>query len=261
MTEDDLKRNLSEFTQDSTHRTVTDKEKTDWNKKLDNIVNVDSSKSKTKGNAKAGKWTGVGTVRNLEDWVGDFNARSVENRDNIKANKESIAANKNNITINKNNINDLSIRSMRMNERLDGFEDKIPSEATIKQWAADVAYTEDIFANGYPISVKLNEVFGTYFSYNIRDLDDLCSSSTAMSEFVSDPNLVEAGLRSSAFINKALRNSVSVRSLVDNPTAWAIILTKREIVGRVRKYDVFLDYVGRDSSKYKALTEAINNSY
>lgn len=254
LTEDDLKRNLSEFTQDSTHRTVTDKEKTDWNKKLDNIVNVDSSKSKTKGNASAGKWTGVGTVRNLEDWVGDFNTRSVENRDNIKANKNSIK-------INKNNINDLSIRSMRMNERLDGFEDKIPSEATIKQWAADVAYTEDIFANGYPISVKLNEVFGTYFSYNIRDLDDLCSSSTAMSEFVSDPNLVEAGLRSLAFINKALRNSVSVRSLVDNPTAWAIILTKREIVGRAQKYDAFWNYVGRDSIKYKALTDAINNSY
>lgn len=254
MTEDDLKRKLSEFTEDTNHRTVTDKEKTDWNKKLDNIVNVDSSKSKTKGNAKAGKWTGVGTVRNLEDWVGDFNARSVENRDNIKANKNSIK-------INKNNINDLSIRSMRMNERLDGFEDKIPSETTIKQWAADVAYTEDIFANGYPISVKLNEVFDVHFSYNIRDLDDLCSSSTAMNEFVSDPNLVEAGLRSFAFINKALRNSVSVSALVDNPTAWAIILTKREIVGRVRKYDVFLDYVGRDSSKYKALTDAINNSY
>ena len=31
LTEDDLKRKLSEFTEDSSHRTVTDAEKTKWN--------------------------------------------------------------------------------------------------------------------------------------------------------------------------------------------------------------------------------------
>lgn len=241
----DLKTKLSEFTEDSTHRTVTDTEKSTWNSKLSKLIGEDISRSKTKGYNTNNTWQSLSTTRDLEDWIGDFDKRTRGNKDKID--------------INKKNIDDLSIRSARTNERLDEFENEIPSETTIKQWAADVAYTEDIFANGYPISVKLNELFGTHISHNIRDLDDLCSSATAMSEFTSNPNLVEAGFRSWVFINKALRNSVSVYSLVNDPTAWAMILTKRDLVNRAQSYELFGDYVNRDSSKRNDLADAMRN--
>ena len=83
----DIKTKLSELTDDSTHRTVTDTEKSTWNSKLSSVSGQDISRSKSKGYSSAGAWTSVGTSRDLENWIGDFDKRTRENKtkvDNIQ---------------------------------------------------------------------------------------------------------------------------------------------------------------------------------
>lgn len=76
----DIKTKLSEMTDDSTHRTVTDTEKSTWNNKLSSVSGVDISRSKTKGYNTSNTWQSISTNRDLEDWIGDFDKRTRENR-------------------------------------------------------------------------------------------------------------------------------------------------------------------------------------
>ncbi len=88
----DIKTKLSEMTGDSNNRTVTDSEKSTWNSKLSSVSGQDISRSKTKGYSSASAWTSVGSNRDLEDWIGDFDKRTRENKSNInnKANKSDL---------------------------------------------------------------------------------------------------------------------------------------------------------------------------
>lgn len=79
----DIKTKLSELTDDNTHRTVTDTEKTTWNSKLSTVSGQDVSRSKTKGYSSASSWTSVGNSRDVEDWIGDFDKRTRENRTKV----------------------------------------------------------------------------------------------------------------------------------------------------------------------------------
>ncbi len=76
----DIKTKLSEMIDDSTHRTVTDSEKSTWNNKLSSVSGVDISRSKTKGYNTSSTWQSLSTNRDLEDWIGDFDKRTRENR-------------------------------------------------------------------------------------------------------------------------------------------------------------------------------------
>lgn len=76
----DIKTKLSEMIDDSTHRTVTDSEKSTWNNKLSSVSGVDISRSKTKGYNTSSTWQPLSTNRDLEDWIGDFDKRTRENR-------------------------------------------------------------------------------------------------------------------------------------------------------------------------------------
>lgn len=79
----DIKTELSELTDDNTHRTVTDTEKTTWNNKLSTVSGQDVSRAKAKGYSSASSWTSVGSNRDLEDWIGDFDTRTRENKEKI----------------------------------------------------------------------------------------------------------------------------------------------------------------------------------
>lgn len=89
----------SEIDTNENNRFVTDEEKRTWNAKLDSVSGEDISKGKTKGYASATAWQSVGNQRNLEDWIGDFDKRTKENRDN-KQEKLTAGAN---ITIDSDN--------------------------------------------------------------------------------------------------------------------------------------------------------------
>ena len=86
----ELKTKLSEMTDDSTHRLVTDTEKTTWNNKLDSVSGKDISRSKTKGYNTSNTWSSLSTNRDLEDWIGDFDKRTRENKDALSKYKQQV---------------------------------------------------------------------------------------------------------------------------------------------------------------------------
>lgn len=79
----DIKTSLSEMTQSSSYRTVSDSEKSTWNSKLSSVSGQDVSRAKTKGYSSAGSWSSVGSSRDVEDWIGDFDKRTRENKEKI----------------------------------------------------------------------------------------------------------------------------------------------------------------------------------
>lgn len=79
----DLKTSLSEMTQSSSYRTVSDSEKSTWNNKLSTVSGQDVSRAKAKGYSSASSWTSVGNTRDVEDWIGDFDKRTRENKEKI----------------------------------------------------------------------------------------------------------------------------------------------------------------------------------
>lgn len=81
----DIKTKLSDMTADSNNRLVTDTEKNTWNNKLSSVSGQDISRAKTKGYNTSDKWTSLATVRDLEDWIGDFDKRTRENKENLEA--------------------------------------------------------------------------------------------------------------------------------------------------------------------------------
>lgn len=79
----DIKTKLSEMTGDSNNRTVTDTEKSTWNNKLSSVSGQDISRAKTKGYNTSSTWQSLSTNRDLEDWIGDFDKRTRENKSKV----------------------------------------------------------------------------------------------------------------------------------------------------------------------------------
>lgn len=69
------------ITQDSTHRFVSDSEKSAWNNKYGS--GSDISRGKTGGYGATIAWQSVSFSRDLEDWIGDFDKRTRENKSAI----------------------------------------------------------------------------------------------------------------------------------------------------------------------------------
>lgn len=88
----DIKTKLSEMTEDSTHRTVTDEDKTKWNRKLSTVSGQDISRAKAKGYDSASSWQLVSNSRDLEDWIGDFDKRTRELKQLIDKNYDDTTA-------------------------------------------------------------------------------------------------------------------------------------------------------------------------
>lgn len=128
-TSSDLPTRLSQLSDDSTHRVVTDSEKQTWNDKVDKVdgkglstndydatakSKVDSiptnpkytdttydlskyaeksniSRCKTKGYNTSNTWQPLGTERDLEDWIGDFDKRTRELKESSGGEVEEIS--------------------------------------------------------------------------------------------------------------------------------------------------------------------------
>lgn len=87
----DLKTSLADMTSDSTHRTVTDAEKTKWNNKLESVKGADVSRAKSKGYGSASTWQSVSNSRAVEDWIGDFDKRTRENKGNLDKKVDAVS--------------------------------------------------------------------------------------------------------------------------------------------------------------------------
>ncbi|EGY78997.1 collagen-like protein [Peptoniphilus indolicus] len=104
----DIKTKLSELADDDTHKLVTNTEKFNWNNKQDKLLASDTiiigtdnkveinnlkglsvERCKTDGYNSATPWESVDKTRDLEDWIGDFDKRTRE----LKNNKASIVDN------------------------------------------------------------------------------------------------------------------------------------------------------------------------
>lgn len=70
---------LADFESDSSHRTVSDKDKTNWDNKLSSLSGVEAGKTKVSNSSGASVW-GSGS-RELEYWIGDFDERTKQNKD------------------------------------------------------------------------------------------------------------------------------------------------------------------------------------
>ena len=88
----EIKTKLSEMVDDSTHRTVTDSEKSTWNSKLSTVVGQDVSRAKAKGYDSASSWQSVSNSRDLEDWIGDFDKRTRELKQLLDENYDDTTA-------------------------------------------------------------------------------------------------------------------------------------------------------------------------
>ena len=104
---DEIKTKLSEMIDDSTHRLVTDTEKSTWNGKLSTVSGQDVSRAKTKGYDSAGSWQSVSNSRDVEDWIGDFDKRTRENKSNM-VKKSDIVDFKRCIVLTQTEYNNLS---------------------------------------------------------------------------------------------------------------------------------------------------------
>lgn len=118
----DIKTKLSEMADDSTHRTVTDEDKTNWNSKLSTVSGQDVSRTKTKGYGSASSWQSVSSSRDLEDWIGDFDKRTRENQSNM-AKKSDIVDFKRCIPITRANYANLSSTEKNRADTFYYFED------------------------------------------------------------------------------------------------------------------------------------------
>lgn len=79
----EIKAKLSEMIDDSTHRTVTDSEKSTWNGKLSTVYGQEISGAKAIGYGGASSWQAISNMRDIDDWIGDFDKRTRENRSNM----------------------------------------------------------------------------------------------------------------------------------------------------------------------------------
>lgn len=103
----EIKTKLSEMTDDSTHRTVTDSEKSTWNGKLSTLYGQEISGAKAIGYGGASSWQAISNMRAIDDWIGDFDKRTRENRSNM-AKKSDIVDFKRCIVLTQTEYNNLS---------------------------------------------------------------------------------------------------------------------------------------------------------
>lgn len=79
------------ITETSSKRFVTDSEKSTWNGKLSSVSGQDISRAKTKGYDTSSTWQSLSTSRDVEDWIGDFDKRTRENKDNLSKKVDAVA--------------------------------------------------------------------------------------------------------------------------------------------------------------------------
>jgi hypothetical protein len=120
------------ITETSTKRFVSDSEKSAWNGKLSSVSGQDISRSKAKGYNTSSTWQSISSSRDLEDWIGDFDKRSRENRDNINKKVDAVSG-----------------KSLSSNDFTNSYKSKLDSLKPVTK--------QDIKSLGFPEHVVLTE--------------------------------------------------------------------------------------------------------
>lgn len=213
--ENDVKTRLSQFIEDSTHRTVTDTEKSTWNSKLSKLIGENISRSKTKGYNTNNTWQSLSTTRDLEDWIGDFDKRTRENKANI--------------------VSESRIRQIA--------EQAGMKESKVREIAAEYTYPEIIYSNTTNLGEVLNQSFNTSF-YNIKNLDNITSSSSSMKELCNNEGAISLALKSDRFLNKVINSNLAMHAIANSEKAMKIAAQSRFAVRKffsstAAKYQIF----------------------
>lgn len=206
----DLKTKLSELTQDSTHRLVTDAEKAKWNAKAE-VSYVNSTKATIEKNTKT-----------LTDALAKDLRENVDSINATKADKTALGA-------------------YAKNDRLTALERNMLKEADVRKWAAEAANADTFFSEQSRLGQMINDSYGTNLSTNIRNLDDLINSTTALKSTFSNANATKYTAKSMLFYEKLANNAGAMNVLLDTPSAMSLVVEEAGALGMLAQSTVALD--------------------
>ena len=230
MTEDDLKRKLSEFTEDSTHRTVTDAEKTKWNNKAEKSY-VDSAKSSLSS-----------------DITKKYNALN-----NAKANKADLSAyvkKDGNKVLSDNNFTNALLNKLNSVEAENTKLSRIMNLAEMifdrkKLWESNNLYKH------------LNGLYDLGLSSSINSLKDFQNSKTAINLAMGKSKLVEDIARDPVTLKAVLSSPYARDAALRNQTQFNYLLKSK-----ITRELFFTDkYRIRDIFKNESAVKAIGENY
>lgn len=181
----DLKTKLSQLSQDSTHRLVTDAEKAKWNNKAE-VSYVDSAKSSLSS-----------------DITNKYNSLNTN-----KANKSDL-----NSYVKKDGnkvLSDNNFSSSLMN-KLSRVSNK--SDAELVSTIREIAYADYIFSKTSGLAGELNSKFGTSLSSSISSVSSLVNSQSAIAAVANNKYAIRSALKANSF-NQAMANSTTAVSAI-----------------------------------------------
>lgn len=210
----DLKTKLSQLSQDSTHRLVTDAEKTKWNNKAEKSY-VDSAQA-------------------------------------------SLSTD---ITNKYNSLNTAKADKSTVNAGFSSIENKILKEADVRKWAAEAANADLFFSEQNKLGQMLNDSYGTNLSTNIRNLDDLIGSQTALKSTFSNANATKYTTKSMLFYQKIANSAGAMNTLLDTPSAMSLVVEETSALGMLVQSNIALDEMYKRKKTLKFRTEVSGGKY
>ncbi|WP_296113152.1 pyocin knob domain-containing protein [uncultured Anaerococcus sp.] len=163
----DLKTKLSQLSEDSKHRTVTDAEKSKWNAKAEKSY-VDSAKTSVEKNTKT---LTDALAKDLKEKVDSINA--------TKADKTAL----------NNYVKKVSGKGLSTNDFTNAYKSNIDKnlrdDAQVMRLALKVARRDTLFQSN-ELYKDLNNYYGTSISSSIRTLDQFQKSPTAMGQLLNN---------------------------------------------------------------------------
>ena len=237
LSENDFQTGLSKFQTDPNNRLVTDSEKNNWNSKLSSVYGADISRSKAKGYNTSNTWQSLSSTRDLEDWIGDFDKRTRENKTAID--------------LNKTNIDSLSSR----------IGNELVKEKDVRRWAAEIANADLFFSEQNKLGQMINDSYGTNLSTNIRNLDDLINSTTALKSTFSNANATKYTAKSMLFYEKLANNAGAMNVLLDTPSAMSLVVEEAGALGMLAQSTVALDEMYKRKKTLRFKEEVSGGKY
>lgn len=226
----DLKTKLSELTQDSTHRLVTDAEKAKWNAKAE-VSYVNSTKATIEKNTKT-----------LTDALAKDLRENVDSINATKADKTALGA-------------------YAKNDRLTALERNMLKEADVRKWAAEAANADTFFSEQSRLGQMINDSYGTNLSTNIRNLDDLINSTTALKSTFSNANATKYTAKSMLFYEKLANNAGAMNVLLDTPSAMSLVVEEAGALGMLAQSTVALDEMYKRKKTLRFREEVSGGKY
>ena len=223
LSENDFQTGLSKFQTDPNNRLVTDSEKDNWNSKLSSVYGADISRSKAKGYNTSNTWQSLSTTRDLEDWIGDFDKRTRENKSNIIS-ESSVKQ-----IVQDNSMSRYDITRLIEDKTLSRYEitqiveQNGVNESKVRDIAKEIAYAGVIQSYDSNVGNKLNSIFGTSF-WNVNSINDLVSGDSAISELLNNRAAFSAMLNVKSFLKAATASEKFSERLLNNDTAFEVFL-------------------------------------